>query len=112
MEGHEIKTAPFLTGIPCLYKGGNYGRHLRQRRYCPAEPALRQAERLCPHPLHRPGKEKIHRLHSVDPFRRVLLLSGPPPQKHPSMAPLLLFHRRNLVDRGPLPHVRHGEAEK
>ena len=62
--------------------------------------------------LYRPGKEKIHRLHSVDPFRRVLLLSGPPLQKHPSLAPLLLFHRRNLVDRGPLPHVRHGEAEK
>ena len=57
-------------------------------------------------------KKKIHRLHSVDPFRRVLLLSGLPLQKHPSLAPLLLFHRRNLVDRGPLPHVRHGEAEK
>lgn len=37
---------------------------------------------------------------------------GHPLQKHPSLAPLLLFHRRNLVDRGPLPHVRHGEAEK
>lgn len=42
----------------------------------------------------------------------VLLLSGPPLQKHPSLAPLLLFHRRNLVDCGPLPYVRHGEAEK
>lgn len=57
-------------------------------------------------------KKKIHRLHPVDPLRRVLLLPGPPLQEHTPVAPLLLRHRRNLVDHRPLPHVRHGEEEK